>query len=161
MATTITAQNVVDLITRDINAHQQIRETCPSVAGNLDLTELALAVKNTSHRLYQKLYNDLKTEYEILLGRYEMVRMQYVRLRTKTMTQVTNRPDFVAGMTHPEDPNTRCISDLSGLKRTKEAMKRQKAESSTDESDDSEDLRGLDLPEIRHASKTSKKTRKA
>lgn len=71
-------------------------------------------------------HKQLRSDYDVLLGRYEMLRVQYVRLRTRRMTP-TPLPDFVAGRSHPCDPRVKYVTNLSGLRDTEKAIRRSTA----------------------------------
>ena len=68
-------------------------------------------------------YKKLRGEHEVLFGRYEMLRVQYVRLRTRRMT-ATPAPDFIAGRGHPCNPKLKYVSNLSKLKDTEQAIRK-------------------------------------
>ena len=67
-------------------------------------------------------HKKVRQQYEILYGRYEMLRIQYVRLRTHRM-RPTPVPDFIAGRPHPCDRRKRYVTNLAKLRDTEKAIK--------------------------------------
>lgn len=74
------------------------------------------------HEETKNLYEKLKREYQVLYGRYEMLRVQYVRVRTSSKMTGTP-PTFVAGRSHPDDPDRKYITNLSKLHDTQKILR--------------------------------------
>ncbi|KAI9549664.1 hypothetical protein GHT06_003850 [Daphnia sinensis] len=83
---------------------------------------------------YKVMYEKLRNEYDVLLGRYEMLRLQYVRVRTEKSVRSISMPGWSAGMPDPCDPNKRLLTNLSGVDATNRAIRK----ACGDESDSSD-----------------------
>lgn len=92
---------------------------------------------------YKTMYEKLRSEYDVLLGRYEMLRLQYVRVRTEKSVRAISMPQWTAGMPSPFNAEQRILTDLAGADVTKKALRRACGEESpsSSESEHEEDMR--------------------
>lgn len=108
-----------------------------SFSGNLRTGSEAMDRRLHELEKTELRYEKLKDEYDIMYGRYEMLRLQYARIRTHKMQPTP--PNFVAGRSHPYRPDQKFITNLSKLRDTEKAVKESNQEQKNAYDDEGDD----------------------